>query len=152
MNSLLGKTIIITGATRGLGKAIAEALTPLQANLVLVSRNKPNKNTPPSWSSDQILHITGDISSEEDITNVVNTTLKKFGQIDVLINNAGVFVEKTIDKANESDYNSVMDTNVKGMFLFSKAVVPYMKKRKSGLIINIGSKISHKTNLASGRT
>jgi len=144
MNIIKGKTIIITGASRGLGKAIAEALIPLQTHLVLVSRNNLSHNS--------ALNLTGDIRSSEDINRVVKATIDKFGRIDVLINNAGVYVEKPIDKAKETDYDSVMDTNVKGMFLFSQAVVPYMKKRKSGLIINIGSKISHRTNISSGKT
>lgn len=149
MNSFRGKTIIVTGATHGLGKAIAEALTSMDANLVLVSRGGLSTL---NLKSDKILNLSGDIRSEADIAGMVTAAVQKFGQIDVLINNAGVFIGKNLDKAKESDYDSVMDTNVKGMFLFTKAVVPYMKKRKSGLIINIGSKISHKTNLTSGKT
>jgi len=152
MNNQKTKTIIITGASKGLGKAIAESLYQTEFNLILICRHADSIKIPDTVNNNRILIKSVDVTNDSEVNSVVQETVNRFGQIDVLINNAGHFVEKNIDQASISEFDAVFDTNIKGMFIFSRAVVPYMKKNKSGLIINVGSKITHKTNLAPGRT
>lgn len=140
------KVIIITGASKGIGKAIAQVLDKDGAKLVLVSRHK-NELEKVIPASKSVLCIEGDITKQEDIDNIVKETVAKHGKIDVLINNAGMFLDKNIEEVTEKEFQSIMDTNIKSIFLFCKSLIPIMKQQKSGLIINIGSKISHNTQV-----
>jgi len=144
---LHNKVVIITGASRGMGKAIAEVLRREGAKLVLVSRNSEDvKKAFPQ--GENILPVQADITKEEDIQSIARQAKEKYGSIDVLVNNAGIFLDKEFESITSREFESMMDTNVKSIFLLSKAVIPHMKKQKNGLIINIGSKISHNTNVA----
>lgn len=142
MQNLTSKVVVITGASRGIGKAIAEVLRSQNYNLVLVSRHISESNTANSLS------LQGDITSPPDCQKVITATLKKFGRIDVLINNAGVFLNKPLEKISLPEYQTLMNTNVLGAFLMTQGVIPHMKKQRTGLIVNIGSKISHNTNVS----
>lgn len=142
MTTKTPEVIIITGASRGVGQAVARILAGQGMSLVLVARHIENSIT------NQTLSISADITKESDCKKVIDTALQKFGRIDALINNAGVFLDKPLDKISESEYKTLMDTNVFGTFLMSKAVIPQMKKQKSGLILNMGSKISHNSNVS----
>lgn len=145
-NDLDTKVIIITGASRGIGKATAELLEKKGATLVLVSRQVEKIATTPK--NKRVLTFSADVVSEIDCQKVIDTTLEKFGRIDCLINNAGAFIDKSLDKTTLSDFRKIIDTNLIGMFNMSRLVIPVMKRQKSGTIINIGSKISHNTNIA----
>lgn len=139
---LTGKTAIVTGGGRGLGEMIAESFAEAGANVVVCSR----KLEACEEVSEKIkklgvgsLAFKCDVTNPEDIKNVVNETLKEFGQIDILVNNSGAtwgapFLEMPLDK-----WQKVMDVNVTGTFLFSQAVAGHMKERKQGKIINIAS-------------
>lgn len=140
--SLQGKTAIITGASRGIGKAVAYALAGEGCNLVLTATNenklKETVNKSKKKGTDAI-HITGDIRENKTIKKIIDESMKKFGRIDIVVNNAGVLIEKNIEDTTEQEYDWVMDVNVKGIFLMCSAVIPIMKKQGSGTIVNISS-------------
>ncbi len=115
------------------------------ASVVSISRSRTTKR------DGKLVYLRADISKGKDIEKAVSRIVKDFGKIDVLINCAGVFSQRQIEDISEEEYATVMDTNVKGAFFMSAAVVPYMKNAKEGLIINIGSKISRNTMITPGK-
>lgn len=146
--SLKDQVILISGASRGIGKAVAKVLYEQGAKLVLFSRNfKELKEAFADFDNNKIMLLKADVSSDKDIANVVENTIEKFGKIDTLINNAGFFKGDYIENISEEDWDKLISINIKGVFLMTKAVIPVMKNQKSGLIINMGSRISHNTNI-----
>ena len=142
MKQLSGIVAIVTGASSGIGKAIAEVYAEEGATVVLVSRNQEKLDLVVSGITalqGEATSFAADVTSEHDVANLFSTVLEKFGRIDVLINNAGVTARlPTVDLPVE-DWKHVIDVNVTGIFLCSKAALQVMKKRQSGRIINIGS-------------
>ena len=139
--------VFITGGTKGIGKGIAKVLLREGAQLAILARNTKEIEDELE-NNENVLLCDGDISSVEQVNDAVKKALERFGKIDVLINNAGTFItEKFLEEITESEFDKILSTNVKGMFIVTKAVLPIMKKQKEGLIINIGSKISHNTNV-----
>ncbi|MGZ3495411.1 MAG: SDR family NAD(P)-dependent oxidoreductase, partial [Thermodesulfobacteriota bacterium] len=86
-----------------------------------------------------ILGLVGDVRNEKDVKRIVAQSLKHFGRIDILINNAGIAAYKELEKTTEKEWDDILDSNLKGCFLFMRRVVPVMKQRGSGVIINISS-------------
>lgn len=141
---LSGKVALITGGSRGIGKAIAKLFVEEGADVVITSKNekKLNKTSKEIGTS---FFVCGDIRKENDVKNVVNKTIKKFGKIDILVNNAGILPEmKPLHKISEKEWNEVINVNLTGQFRFTKAVIPFMKI-KGGSIINISSDAGLKT-------
>jgi NAD(P)-dependent dehydrogenase (short-subunit alcohol dehydrogenase family) len=140
---LTNKTAIVTGGSKGLGLAMAEGLASAGANLVIISRNeKEGKAAAEKIIKEyktKAIAISATVTSEEEIQKAVATTIKEFGSIDILINNAGINIRGPIDELSYEDFKKVQQTNVDGTWLPSKAVVPQMKKQKSGRIINLAS-------------
>ncbi|MEN9328034.1 MAG: hypothetical protein RI947_842 [Candidatus Parcubacteria bacterium] len=146
-SDLKDTVVVITGASRGIGKAIAEVLMREEASVAVMSRSRSDLEK--VYQDDKkVLLLEGDVTNEKNVEKMIHEVIEQFGKIDVLINNAGSFLDKPLDEITEKEYDRIMDTNVKGAFLMSREVLPLMKKRKEGLIINIGSKISHNTNVA----
>jgi NAD(P)-dependent dehydrogenase (short-subunit alcohol dehydrogenase family) len=137
------RVAIVTGGSKGLGKAMAAGLASAGANLVLVSRNQAEVEAAADEISRdygvQAIGIQADVTSEEQVQGVVDTCIEKFGKIDVLINNAGVNIRGPIDELSLEEFKQVMDINVNGVWLFARAVIPHMKKAASGRIINLAS-------------
>lgn len=148
---LSGFVVIITGASHGLGKAIAQVLIRQNASVVLVSRDKNKLQKVFTQKNDTILFVQSDITLESGCRKVVSETLQRFGKVDVLINNAGQFIESEFDQVSLKQFESILGINLKAVFLMTKTVLPIMKKRRDGFIINIGSKVSHNTNVASNK-
>ena len=140
---LTNKTAIVTGGSKGLGLAMAEGLASAGANLVIISRNeKEGKAAAEKIIKEyktKAIAISATVTSEEEMQKAVATTIKEFGSIDILINNAGINIRGPIDELSYEDFKKVQQTNVDGTWLPSKAVVPQMKKQKSGRIINLAS-------------
>ena len=141
--SLKGSVAVITGASRGMGAAFAETLAASGAKVIICARDKAGLN-----SVCKIIEKNGgvcsghvvDVTSSAAVKGFIGKVIKSHGRIDVLVNNAGVVHEFTsIDKISEEEYVRCMRTNVDSIFYFLKAVIPQMKKQKSGIIVNISS-------------
>ena len=142
MNNLENKVAIITGASRGIGKVIAEDIAKAGATVVCVSRsqsdidnvaNSINKN------GGSAIAIACDISNGKQYQELAKSVIEKFGSIDILVNNAGVTKDGLIMRMSEDDWDIVINTNLKGAFNGTKAVTRHMMKQRSGRIINISS-------------
>ena len=140
---LKGKCAIITGASRGLGKAIALKLASLGANIVLNYRSSEKEaievENEIKEMGVEVLSIKGDISKLEEVENLVSVAKEKFGNIDIMVNNAGITKDTLILRMKEEDFDSVIDVNLKGVFNCLKSITPIMIKQKHGKIINISS-------------
>lgn len=142
---LTNKTIILTGASKGIGKALAITLAPQGVNLSLVARSQSELEEVKSQvekAGSKCLIFAGSVSDESLVNKVISETLATFGKIDILINNAGFGVFKKASDISSEEWDSIYDTNVKGTFLFSKAVLPSMKEAKSGHLINVASDVA----------
>jgi NADP-dependent 3-hydroxy acid dehydrogenase YdfG len=145
MTDLSKKIILITGASKGIGKAIALSLASGGANLGLVARSKNELQQLQTEiiSKGGVAQIyTGSVSDEAFVNNTVNEMQQQFGKIDVMINNAGYGVFGPAENITVSDWDQLFATNTKGTFLFCKAVIPQMKEYKEGHIINIASDVA----------
>lgn len=136
-----GRTAIITGSSRGIGKAIAEKLGKLGANIVLNATSEAVLETAKELEAMGIKVATaiGDIRKTEDVKALINTAVEKFGGIDILINNAGITRDKPMALMSEDDWDVVLDINLKGSFLCTKAAAKLMLKKRYGRIVNISS-------------
>lgn len=137
------KVAIVTGASRGIGKEIA--LTLARAGARIVINYKQNSEQAEEVATEirelgqEALVIKADVSKAEDVELLVKTTLEHFGKIDFLINNAAVTKDNLIMRMKEEDWEQVMDTNLKSIFLLTKAISRPMLKQKEGRIVNITS-------------
>jgi NAD(P)-dependent dehydrogenase (short-subunit alcohol dehydrogenase family) len=139
---LSGKVAIVTGTSRGLGQYFARALARAGADLVITSR-KLSSLTEFKQEIESLgrkaLPVQLDVLSQSDIENMVKMTVKEYGKIDILVNNAGLNIRKPSIEVSSQDWDTVLDTNLKGSFFCAQAVAKEMIKRKYGRIINIGS-------------
>ncbi|AEB74732.1 3-ketoacyl-ACP reductase [Clostridium botulinum] len=140
---LTGKNAIVTGSSRGIGKAIAIKLAELGANVVLNYRsdiNSVNEVVKEIESKGvKAVAIQGDISKFEDAKKIVDEAIEKLGSIDILVNNAGITKDTLLMRMKEEEFDKVVEVNLKGVFNCTKHVVPIMMKQRSGKIINISS-------------
>ncbi len=151
--ALSGQVILVTGASRGLGNVLARVLLAHGANVIAVARNLENLQSgfkTEELTGKRLICLAADVSKASDVQSVFQVVDDKFTKIDVVINNAGIIFSKVLEKVKESDFDLMISTHLKSTFLVSQAAVSYMKKQKSGFIINIGSKVSHNTRVAAG--
>lgn len=135
---LKDKVAIITGGSRGIGLETAKLFSREGAKVVITSKD-PNRLQKASEMINGVTIFPADVRKEKQVKNVVSKTMKKFGKIDVLVNNAGIFPKiKLLHEIKESEWNEVIDVNLGGPFRFTKEVLPFMKKH-GGSIINISS-------------
>ncbi|MDE1769226.1 MAG: SDR family oxidoreductase [Thaumarchaeota archaeon] len=135
---LAGKVAIVTGGSRGIGKSTAMILAEHGAQVVITSKNKITLEDT-AKEIKNVLAIPGDIRKESDVINVVKNTIEKFGRVDILINNAGVFPQvKLLHEISEEEWNEVIDINLTGQFRFTKAALPHLMK-SGGCIVNVSS-------------
>jgi len=142
--NLKGKTAIITGATKGIGKEIAIKLSNCGANISLVARNKKELEKVKriiDVSGNESITISGDVSSLNSFNDIASQTIAKWNKIDILINNAGITKDNIIMRMKEEEWEDVININLKGCFNGIKAVSKEMMKNKYGKIINITSVI-----------
>lgn len=137
------KTAIVTGAAKGIGKAIALKLAEEGFNIVLNYRSSEDKaietENEIKEKNVEVLRVQGDITNTEDVLNLVNKAKEKFGSIDVMVNNAGITKDNLLLRMKEEEFDSVINTNLKGVFNCLKAITPIMVKQKHGKIISISS-------------
>src|SRR5258706_7441252 len=144
--SLEGKVAVITGASKGLGKAMAISLAAAGARLALVSRDQKQLN-----ATAEAVRAEGadaevfkaDVTEEQQVLALEKQIGDKFGKVQILINNAGVNVRKQVTDFTLSDWRLVIDTNLTGVFLMCRSFVPRMKGQGYGRILNMTSIMSH---------
>lgn len=140
---LKGKTAIITGGVRGIGKAIALAFVENGANVALCYRGNEEaaKITEEEIGRLQgnVILFKGDVKDPDFAKEVISITKEAFGSVDILVNNAGITRDKLILRMNEDDFTQVIDTNLSGSFYFLKACAEVMVKQRYGRIINLSS-------------
>lgn len=139
---LTGKVAVITGASSGLGADAALAYAEAGADVALLARRVEKLNEVKAGlekTGRKILAVGCDVTKEDSVQAAVGTVLKEFGHIDILLNNAGIAVRGGVDSMSVEEWDRSFDTNVKGIFLVSKYVVPQMKERGYGKIVNIAS-------------
>lgn len=140
---LKGKVAIITGASRGIGKAAAVALATQGAKVVInYARSSEAAEATVqeiTGAGGEAIAIQADVAQSEAVDNLIKTTLKKFGRIDVLVNNAGITKDTLLLRMKPEQWQAVIDLNLTGVFLCTKAVSKTMLKQRSGRIINIAS-------------
>lgn len=140
---LTGRVAVVTGGSKGLGLAMAAGLASAGADVALVSRHLDEA----AAAADRVattfgkraIGIQADVASETDVTAMADHVIRKLGRIDILINSAGINRRGPIDQLGTEDFREVMRVNVDGTWLATRAVVPHMKERKSGRIINLSS-------------
>ncbi|MEJ5962766.1 SDR family NAD(P)-dependent oxidoreductase [Pedobacter immunditicola] len=135
------KTIIITGASSGIGKGIAKLFIDQKWNVVLnsLSEDKLNKTFEEFGSPENAILVAGDIGDKGTGQKLVDTALERFGAVDVLVNNAGVFEPKPFLDVEESDLDKFFKTNLKGTYFTTQASIKAMLLKNDGLVINIGT-------------
>ncbi|HEX4004220.1 MAG TPA: SDR family NAD(P)-dependent oxidoreductase [Candidatus Acidoferrales bacterium] len=136
------KVALVTGASRGIGLAIARSLAGLGAKVALCARDPEQLEKAAAALKDTgavAAAIPADVRNANDVARLVRKAEQSLGPIEILVNNAGIGIFAPIHEASEADWDSVLDTNLKAVFLMTRAVAPGMIQRHSGHIINIGS-------------
>jgi len=144
MSQLQGKTALVTGAGRGIGKAIALKFAAEGADVVCVSRTEANSKAVAEQikaMGRQAWAVAVDVADADAVNASVKQILADAGKVDILVNNAGVTRDGLLMRMSEEDWDTVLDTNLKGAFHFVKALTRAFLKQKSGRIINVASVI-----------
>jgi NAD(P)-dependent dehydrogenase (short-subunit alcohol dehydrogenase family) len=143
--TLKDKVVLVTGGSRGAGAVYALACAKAGAEVAVFARgslDKTRRNVKDNTGKD-ILPINGDMRNLADIERMVEGTVKHFGKLDVLVNNAGVCESRSVLDATEEDWDKTIDINLKGVFFACKYAAKHMIPKRSGVIVNIGSEVSH---------
>ena len=151
-DAIPGQVALITGASRGIGLAIARRLGKMGARVSICARDQANLEEAVSVlraEGSDVLATAADVTREDQISTLVRNTRQNLGPIDILVNNAGIGIFGPFLQQSEADWDAVINTNLKSVFLMSRAVAPEMIQRKSGQIINIGS-LAGKNTFANG--
>ena len=143
---LHGRRALITGGSRGLGRVIAEALAQAGADIIIVSRSLDQCESAAtaigSKTGRKTVAIAADVSRSEDIKRLADQASREIGPIDILINSAGVNIRGPVERISESDWDAVLDLNLKAPFLMAQQFGPPMAERKWGRIVHLGSIMS----------
>jgi short-subunit dehydrogenase len=142
MRSLTDAVVVITGASRGIGAAMARQFAAEKAKLVLAARGKEQlAETGKSLKlpKDKLVTVTADVCKRAGMKRIVETGYKKFGRIDVFINNAGIGVSGPVTELAEKDYDLMFDTNLKSVYFCFRELLPLYEKQGGGQIINVSS-------------
>lgn len=144
MIQLTGKTAIVTGASSGIGKAIANALAKERMNVVLVARREEKIKAIAQSINEKVkdkraLAIVADVKDFSQVEHVYNEAIKQFKSVDVYVNNAGAMLSGAVTDGQRTDWEQMIDVNIKGVLYGIHSVLPHMLKRSTGHIINISS-------------
>ena len=146
MINLTGKIAVVTGGSRGIGRAICEKLASLGANVAFsyAGNAAAAQETEAACRAYgvEVLAMQADVGKSEAVTALMDAVMEKFGRIDILVNNAGITRDNLAMRMKEEDFDQVIETNLKGTFLTTKAVCRPMMKQRSGRIINMASVVA----------
>ncbi|MCP4684833.1 MAG: 3-oxoacyl-[acyl-carrier-protein] reductase [bacterium] len=133
------KVVLVTGAARGIGRTIAEKFAACGAKVVVCDVDQQAVETAAKEIGHETLGVRADVTSSEDIATLFKEAMAKLGRVDVVVNNAGVTRDSLMLRMDEKDWDMVLDINLKGAFLVTKAASRIMMKQRSGRLINISS-------------
>jgi 3-oxoacyl-[acyl-carrier protein] reductase len=136
---LAGRTALVTGSTRGIGRAIAETLVSAGARVAVVGRDEARSREAAESISEQARGFACDVGDAASVTNLIESVEREFGAIDILVNNAGLTRDNILFRIKDEDWDAVLDTNLRGAFVAIRAASRGMMKRRWGRIINIAS-------------
>lgn len=147
MGKLSGKTAIVTGAAKGIGRGIAEAFAREGADVAIADIASAEQAQPALAAIHQTgrnaLFVHTDVASEQQVQAMVETVLEAFGHIDILVNNAGIFTQGLVEDLPVADWDRVLNVNLRGTFLCTHFVLPHLLKQGGGRIINIASQLGY---------
>jgi len=147
MSKLAGKAAIVTGGARGIGRGIAEAFAIEGAEVAIADIASEDQAQPVLEAIRQAernaLYIRTDVADEQQVQAMVDAVLGTFGHIDILVNNAGVFTQSLVEELPVADWDRVLNVNLRGTFLCTRFVLPYMLEQGWGRIINIASQLGY---------
>ncbi|MFS0599885.1 SDR family oxidoreductase [Peribacillus sp. S4] len=146
MSNIQDKVVIITGASSGIGEATARELASKGAKLVLAARRQERLKKLQEeihQNGGQVIFKVTDVASHEQMEELAEFALKEFGKIDVIVNNAGVMPLSPVHQKKINEWNTMIDVNIKGVLYGIAAVLPSMRERKEGHIINVSSIAGH---------
>jgi len=152
--SLTNKTAIVTGASRGIGKAIALSLANAGVKIVLAARHQDDLESAEKEIckiGGQCLAVQADVAEEDHVEHLIKKTTDAFGTVDILVNNAGYGIFSKVVDTSVKDFDGMMNVNLRGVFLCCRMVLPTMIRQKSGAIINIAS-LAGKNSFIGGAT
>lgn len=146
--SLKGKVAVITGGGGGIGRATAQALAKEGTKIALCGGNNIEKLTKTAdiikeWGAEAFI-LPGNLTKSDFLENCIEKTANHFGQIDILINNAGLALNKPFEETTQKDFDRIFNINVKAPFVLCQKVLPYLRKSAHAVIINISSVVGHK--------
>ncbi|WKN41881.1 SDR family NAD(P)-dependent oxidoreductase [Tunicatimonas pelagia] len=133
------RTAIITGGSKGIGRATAEIMLREGANVVILDKDKVQSNTLQEAGEKRVLLIRCDVSVEKEVKSAIAQAEQTFGQINYLVNNAGIQRYSTVTETSEEEWDLVMNVNLKSAFLCAKHAIPYMQKIGRGVVVNVSS-------------
>lgn len=145
-DNIIAKVIVITGASSGMGEAAARYLAEKGAKVVMAARRIDRIEAIASELQKQnkeAIAVATDVTKLDDVNNLIETAVNKFGRVDVLINNAGLMPLSRLEQGNVDEWNQMIDVNLRGVLHGIAAVLPYMKSQKTGHIINTASVAAH---------
>lgn len=142
MLDFTGKTVLITGGTSGIGLASAEVFARQGASLVIAGRSQTKGQAAVEQlarMNAQAVYIRADVRDEAHVANMVDETLAAFGRLDVLVNSAGAMHRVQITEMEQSEWDSILDTNLRGVYLVSKYALPHIVRQGAGAVVNVAS-------------
>lgn len=146
-DNIAGKTIVITGASSGMGAAAARYLATKGSNVVLGARRSDRIDALAAELNEaghKATAVVTDVTRQEDLRKLIDAAVETYGRVDVLINNAGVMPLSPMDRLKVDEWDQMIDVNVKGVLYGIAAALPHMKEQRSGHIINLSSVAGHK--------
>lgn len=136
---LTNKVVVITGSARGIGRKVAERFASIGARVVISDLDQAAVTTVAEEIGGSAIGVKANVLDASEIDNLLSTAVTEFGRLDVVVNNAGITCDRLMIRMDEKDWDKVLDINLKGAFLVSKAAARIMMKQRSGRIINISS-------------
>jgi NADP-dependent 3-hydroxy acid dehydrogenase YdfG len=134
-----GKVVVITGASSGIGAALAENASGKGARLVLVARREPELRAVAGRCGVEALPVVADVTRREDVSRAMQQALERFGRVDVWVNNAGRGITRAVSELTDEDFDEMMLVNVKSALYGMQSVLPHLRERGSGHIVNVSS-------------